>query len=373
MPKMPHRLVRDYLSSGSHDVSVPPVSYSPRRYQAVCKTPGCGWKSPVGTGLEADKALIKHRDETVAAAAVAARRADVPQAGRVAKLRPSAARESVVSRAPGPTAAGEVETFSESQVVPALPRPTASEHRVNTDLHARYRELETRMKARAEADGNLFLPNAEPVEPVDYVFICMEPSLRGWATTDIEGKAKVEAGFRNFVTSTEDFILHFSIRKYLLDTRECYYITDLSKGAMLVDRARDKRTQRYDRWYPLLLEELDIVAKPKARIFAVGKTIDEYLITSGFPRAKTGLIHYSSQGASHWNAAVVRNPYEWRQFVGTVSIRDILETTEAVLDEYVPSRFHAAILERVRKPVLTDSAQKLIFNYKLAFESAVGV
>jgi hypothetical protein len=61
-----HRLVREHLERGSHDIDVKAVGYSPRRYQAVCLD--CEWMSNVGTGDEADKALVKHRDQTVAAA-----------------------------------------------------------------------------------------------------------------------------------------------------------------------------------------------------------------------------------------------------------------------------------------------------------------
>jgi len=125
------------------------------------------------------------------------------------------------------------------------------------------------MKARAEAEGDVFLPNPEPLGPVEYVFVCMEPSLGRWARSPDEAKAEVEAGFRNFVFSVEDFILHFCIRQYLCEPTERYHITDLSKGAMLVERARIERSPRYDRWYGLLVEEPDLVAKPGAGIFAV--------------------------------------------------------------------------------------------------------
>lgn len=127
-------------------------------------------------------------------------------------------------------------------------------------FRAAYRDLETRMKAFAEAEGDVFLPNPEPSQPAKYVFVCMEPSLGRWAQSPEEAKAKVEAGFRNFVFSIEDFILHFCIKHYLCEPTQPYHITDLSKGAMLVERAGVARTQRYDRWYPLLEEELDLVA-----------------------------------------------------------------------------------------------------------------
>jgi hypothetical protein len=60
-----HRLVRDYIERGSHDIDVVVAGYRPRRYQAVCLD--CPRKSAVGTASEADKVLKKHKDETVAA------------------------------------------------------------------------------------------------------------------------------------------------------------------------------------------------------------------------------------------------------------------------------------------------------------------
>ena len=61
-----HRLVRGYIERGSHDIDVVVAGYKPRTYEAVCLD--CGWKSTVGTGRDADKSLIRHRDETVKAA-----------------------------------------------------------------------------------------------------------------------------------------------------------------------------------------------------------------------------------------------------------------------------------------------------------------
>jgi hypothetical protein len=71
--------------------------------------------------------------------------------------------------------------------------------RVDGDFQAAYRNLEGRMKALAQADGDVFLPNSEPEGPVDYVFICMEPSLGRWARSAEEAESKVDAGFRNFL------------------------------------------------------------------------------------------------------------------------------------------------------------------------------
>jgi hypothetical protein len=103
--------------------------------------------------------------------------------------------------------------------------------RVDGSFHSAYRDLEGRMKALAEADGDVFLPNPEPEGPADYLFVCMEPSLGRWARSAEEAESKVDAGFRNFLSSMEGFILHFCIRRYLCESNQRYHITDFSKGA----------------------------------------------------------------------------------------------------------------------------------------------
>jgi hypothetical protein len=98
----------------------------------------------------------------------------------------------------------------------------------NTDFDAAYRRLEKRMESLAAKEGRIYLPNPKPDGPVDYVFICMEPSLGGSSPEEL--KQNVEAGARNFVNSIEEFILHFSARRYLCEAGEQYHITDVSKG-----------------------------------------------------------------------------------------------------------------------------------------------
>ena len=72
-----HRLVRDYISRGAHDIDVKRASNKPRRYYAACNE--CEWMSTVGTGAEADSALEKHRDETV-------RRLKTSEVGRTGRV-----------------------------------------------------------------------------------------------------------------------------------------------------------------------------------------------------------------------------------------------------------------------------------------------
>src|SRR5262245_8864327 len=190
---------------------------------------------------------------------------------------------------------------------------------IDEGFRAAYRELEARMKALAETDGEVFLPNPEPLGPVEYVFVCMEPSLGRWARSADEARSKVEAGFRNFLSSIEDFILHFSIKQYLCEPTQRYHITDLSKGAMLVRRAGVARTQRYDRWYGLLVEELDLVAAPEAGILAVGNSVAQHLERRAFPMPFTKVLHYSGLAARARAAGIVGHEDSFEEFKSSVS------------------------------------------------------
>ena len=238
---------------------------------------------------------------------------------------------------------------------------------MDNGFRAAYRDLEMRMKALAESDGGIFVPNPEPSQSVEYVFVCMEPSLGRWARSPDEARAKVEAGFRNFVFSIEDFILHFCIKQYLCEPSQPYHITDWSKGAMLVERAGVARTHRYDRWYGLLVEELDLVATPGARIFAVGNTVAYHLTRRAFPPF-TKVIHYSGQAAPARAAGIVGHEDSFERFKGSVSLELVLAAAEEVLNASAPASLRDETLARLAGSGLSESRQQLIFNYKLAFE-----
>jgi hypothetical protein len=226
------------------------------------------------------------------------------------------------------------------------------------------------MQVLAEADGDVFLPNPEPLGPVEYVFVCMEPSLSRWARSADEARSKVEAGFRNFLSSIEDFILHFCIQQYLCASTQRYHITDLSKGAMLVERAGVARTQRYDRWYGLLVEELNLVTTPGAGIVAVGNAVAQHLERHAFPRPFTKVIHYSGLAARARAAGIVGHEDSFETFRSAVSLERVLVTAEDVLmASGVPASFRDETLARLAKSQLSASRQQLIFNYKLAFEA----
>jgi hypothetical protein len=236
-----------------------------------------------------------------------------------------------------------------------------------------YFELEARMRSLAEADDSVYLPNPRPSRPVEHVFICMEPSLGAWCRSKEEARSKVEHGFRNFLYSMEDFLLHYAAVEYLCRPGEDYHITDVSKGAMLVREAECDRRDRYERWYELLLEELSLVAAPKATLFAVGKPVEVFLSAVGFGTRVTRLLHYSGRAARARNAAIIGNERAFEVFRGNVSHDDVLSVAKDVLERAgLPQPFYSETHNRLTRAKLTDSRRKLLFSYRLAFTALRG-
>lgn len=232
-----------------------------------------------------------------------------------------------------------------------------------------YSALERRMRALAEADGDVYLPNPEPAGPVDYMLICMEPSLGGWARSADEARARVDAGFRNFLAGLEPMLLHFCVRRFLCAPGQGYYITDLSKGAMLVKRAGVARAERYRRWFSLLVEEIDLVAAPGARIIAVGEAVADALRRYRLQRPFTQVMHYSPLAVKLRAVRLLGLEKQFEAFERTVSHADVLLTTRDVLKAAgVPPSMYEDAESIVRQARLTTSHRKLMFAYKLAFE-----
>lgn len=170
----------------------------------------------------------------------------------------------------------------------------------------------------------VYLPCVKPKDMVDYIFVGMEPSF-GWADSVEDGEKKVEEGFTNFAASTppDDAkhpldLMNLSIERFLCKPGETYYLTDVSKGAMPVAMADIDREQRYKEWYPLLLEEIDIVGKPDAPIIAIGKQVEKFLRQNGLEE-ETGqrlhdVVHYSPQAVRAWKREAERDQEGFEAF-----------------------------------------------------------
>ena len=214
-----------------------------------------------------------------------------------------------------------------------------------------------------------FVHNIEPQGPVDFVLVAMEPSLGVRQKKDEypEDSSQIE---RNFCWSTEDFILHFCIREYLCQAGQTYHLTDLSKGGMAVRKAKENPRPKYERWYPLLKKELQLVAKPgETRIIAIGNVVRDFLRGKHLCESLETILHYAPTAAGHRN----RKIQPWKEsfpkfcegFDGSTFEKSVVEVLkEAKMESYIDHRLKVP----GNKSKLTESRMKLIFYYKNRFE-----
>ena len=123
-----------------------------------------------------------------------------------------------------------------------------------------------------------------------------------------------------------------------------YHITDFSKGATLGKHAVAGRADRYDRWYALLQEEIELIAAPGACVIAVEKTVGEHLRRREFPREVTPVIHYSALAGRARTARLEGHEDRFREFERSISSEDVLATAQEVLDQSgVPPEISKAV------------------------------
>ena len=170
-----------------------------------------------------------------------------------------------------------------------------------------YKGIEDRFRNQVECDLRTYepevkyLPNFTPSGPVDYIQVAMEPS------TGVHGGHEGQAPepSLNFSWSVEDFILHYCVREYLCRRGETYHITDLAKGVMTVRDAGRHRQKRYERWYPLLRQELALLHKPgKTRLIAVGKVVGDFPSGRDLCEQVERVLHYGRVAAAHRKRAI---------------------------------------------------------------------
>ena len=234
----------------------------------------------------------------------------------------------------------------------------------------KYALLESKFQKQVERDNrelgikSSYVHNFIPPSPVDYVLIAMEPS------TGVPGKDRKSPSqiARNFSWSVEDFILHYCVREYLCQSGETYHLTDLAKGGMKTKFAGKQRQDRYDRWYPLLEEELRLLTKPEGtRTIAIGKVVAEFLKKKSLCEHVERVLHYTRTAASHRNRVIQPWREQFSEFSHSVdkdsfqeSIKEVLN--DAGMDSYINNRPEGG------KPyILTDSRKKLMFYYKNRF------
>ena len=217
-----------------------------------------------------------------------------------------------------------------------------------------YRELECKFKARVDLDKHihgiesLFLPNVEPTGQVDYVLVGMEPGLNGM---DLDtAREKVAAcEFENWGRCPQKYTLVFAVWKYLCGKDKTkYYFTDLAHGAMKAGSKGTNDRAKYRRWFPLFEEELGLVAKPDAKIIAIGHTARDFLTRAGIHGYAGVVSHPSRNALSSAGREISANRECWDKF--------FLDTASKDTDQF-PTKVNKTLAQ-----------QKLVFDYMIRFE-----
>ena len=244
----------------------------------------------------------------------------------------------------------------------------------------RYEDLERKFCKRVQKDfddcrlESGMLRNIPPDAPVDFILIAQEPSWSGQTLTGIRPscwECVKDIENRNFCGHKNDFMFHYSLRNYLCGEEQTYYLTDLSKGAMATRQAAATSRETHRRWYPLLVEELNLVAKPgQTQVIAIGNKVHTFLKRGKKFDGIDKIIHYS--GSANGARARAVKPYlsELPEFDETLKFDDFLDTTEKVLCEagYSQESRQKKRQELWKGSRLTDGDKKFVFYYKKRFE-----
>ena len=235
-------------------------------------------------------------------------------------------------------------------------------------LADRYQELEVRFSEKASEWKRTYLPYRTPTKPVDYILVCMEPSSHG-VSSDASAAA-IRSGFRNFSLSREDFILHHCVRVYLCQGGETYFLTDVDKGMMKVEEACPQRARRYETWRDLLVEEINLVARPdgETAVVAIGvdpaeqiEQIHEHLRARYVGRT----LHYSRTGMAHRQNAKYQDPGGYDSFrSGLDGHAYLTKTTTDTLSELgINGQSATDRLSLVSARQLSECERMLMFTY----------
>ena len=235
----------------------------------------------------------------------------------------------------------------------------------------KYAELELKFREQVERDNkdlgirSSYVHNFIPQRPVDYVLIAMEPSTGVPGQTDHQSPSQIA---RNFSWSVEDFIFHHCIKEYLCLDGESYHLTDLAKGGMKTKLADKQRWERYNRWYPLLKDELRLLNKPgRTRLIAIGNVVADSLEGKGLCERVEKVLHYTRTAAGHRDRAIECWRQHFVKFSESVKKDAFEESIKKVLQDAGMESYNGYRPEGHGKYKLTESRKKLMFYYKNRF------
>ena len=228
--------------------------------------------------------------------------------------------------------------------------------------------LQHQWRQRAKDHGHQYLQYLAPRSPVDYVLVGKMTSIgeKDAAMTEPGCYPTIDPPGFNLHVSLGDLILNYGAHRHLCKPGETYYLTDLGKCAIPPGRAKGKlQDNEFHDWYPILLEELKLVAKPNATVVPVGGATGNFLKGQPdfpYPLAEP-VLHWSSAAIVAAKMASSLFPDEWKEFLEATNWEDLRSSTEEIFREAGLDQ-HMDDIDRRYKERFRETQIHLMFTYK---------
>ena len=232
----------------------------------------------------------------------------------------------------------------------------------------RYENAQTQWRQLAIKRERQYLKYLAPRSRVDFVLVGKMPSIdeKAAADTPYGDYPDIPPPGYNLLISIGDLILNYGAHRHLCRPGERYYLTDLGKGALPPKDAKDK-TQReeFTAWYPVLLDELELVAKPEATVVPIGSATGNFLEAQpDFPyRLTMPILHWSRAAVSAAKMASSLFPREWDEYRRNTSWEDLRSSTEEIFTEAGLGQYVDAFHQRFKNK-FRESHAHYMFTYK---------
>ena len=210
----------------------------------------------------------------------------------------------------------------------------------------------------------VYIPNPYLCHHPKFIFIGMEPSVSAYKLKE----EKIE-----FLTSFKNFILHKCAYTNLCDDAFEYHFTDVSKLAMESTKAnkKGKRDEIYEKFYPLLSEEIEIFSKDSSEkpiLITNNTTAIKYLNKNGFNIAPENyFLHWGKHNsiASRFENEL-RNNYKLDEFMSFDELKEEIDNHAIKLMNYLKFEQNAIderFNEVLNKEYTDYQKNQLVFIY----------
>lgn len=234
-----------------------------------------------------------------------------------------------------------------------------------------YENLQSQWRQLAIDRGRQYLKYLAPRAPVDFVLVGKMTSISEKDAAEISpgNFPAVNPPGYNLLLSIGDLILNYGAHRHLCQPGERYYLTDLGKGAVPPKHAKGKiQKEEFTAWYPMLLDELKLVAKLDATVIpvssATGSFLKEQKKQGNFPyRLTTPILHWSTAAVSAAKMAASFFPHEWDEYRRSTSWEDLRASTEEIFSEAGLDQ-HIDDVHRCFKDKFREFHAHYMFTYK---------